>query len=1082
MSSRLCLLCVLLLCVACSEDPVQSPSNASRADMSGGDMGGQGGGDMRVDGDMPPPKGDMEPAQDMALPAPDMTGWTQEQREVFAVAERKAWSLPTLQHEVQVLYTEHNRPHLYAQNRRDLGVALGFVVARDRYFFMDLARRLGQGTLSSVLGELALPNDINSRMTGIASVGAQILANLSPEDRAYFDAYAEGINAYIDQVRQRQLPPPTELGTFKFFLGKSREVDLMAPFSAKDIAAMVAVIMYQTNFDTADPRQAKTYEDLKALYGGSDPQAYTGSDLRLKGAFSDYWQGGVEPIFKVHSASGWTIDGKVTSKSLPVPSRVKPKRVKAASPPLELLERAASRLDRFEAVLGRKELDNFGSNTWAVGGSHAQGGAALVAGDGHLPLSVPALMYQVGLNTQVFGTPEGQHEAGLLIAGLPVLAVGTNGKVAWSQVNPVSDITDWYAEELKLDAQGRPLESLFQGEWKPLVKVEEAYDIAEVKALGSVGRRETWERWTTFDGRWIFEVEGITLASPSDAMPGQTVINLAGKFIVPGDVDGDGKVSAISFDYTAFDAKKYIDALVEFTRAQNVEQYQEATKGLVGNMLYSAVVDAQGGVLFTSYQAVPCRGYLERDAQGNWLPDSNPTRLLDGTRYGGFFIPTGADGKVDESQGATDPYRCVVPFEETPQALNPPRGFVLNANNQPAPITDDATLWDDPWYIGGPWSEVRADTIEQELLKATADMAASIEDMAAIQANIKSRLAERYVPHFLAALDAAKAAAAAATPTEAQRRLGALYASRAPQIDEVRQRLESWRTQGAYQAHSGVKTFYATPDALAQQNAVATMIFNAWMPRALELTFGDETLVAQFNQSRTRTRLFDRMLHGRGDNATGLASYDESTGESVYFDRLGTPALETSEEILVESLHQALDFLQGPPSSDQASAGGFGTTEMTAWLWGLRHQVRFESLLADFLGDTQFASFLNAFSITTDTLPLEDDLPKDDPRSSLVWFPRPGDNWAVDAANPGFSGTQFTHGSGPVMRMVISLKEGEVKGQNILPGGQSGLSSSPYFADQTKLWLANETVPLRYHTLEVVAGATGRDRLVPGAK
>jgi acyl-homoserine lactone acylase PvdQ len=149
---------------------------------------------------------------------------------------------------------------------------------------------------------------------------------------------------------------------------------------------------------------------------------------------------------------------------------------------------------------------------------------------------------------------------------------------------------------------------------------------------------------------------------------------------------------------------------------------------------------------------------------------------------------------------------------------------------------------------------------------------------------------------------------------------------------------------------------------------------------------------------------------------------------------------------------------------------------MNAWIWGLRHQVRFESLLAPFLGnDPSFDLFTRPFAIDTAKLPLAPNLPQGDPRRDLRWFPRPGDQWGVDAANPGFSGTGFTHGNGPVFRMVFALKDGQVSGQNVIPGGQSGLTDSPFFSDQARLWLANEALPIRFTVDEVVAGASGRE-------
>tara|TARA_B100000530_G_C15516168_1_gene312655 strand:- start:186 stop:398 length:213 start_codon:yes stop_codon:yes gene_type:complete len=63
--------------------------------------------------------------------------------------------------------------------------------------------------------------------------------------------------------------------------------------------------------------------------------------------------------------------------------------------------------------------------------------------------------------------------------------------------------------------------------------------------------------------------------------------------------------------------------------------------------------------------------------------------------------------------------------------------------------------------------------------------------------------------------------------------------------------------------------------------------------------------------------------------------------------------------------------------------------------------------------------------------------------------------------------------------MVIALKDGAVSGVNILPGGQSGLTDSEHFSDQLKLWLANETIPLRYHLDDVIEGAISRELLSP---
>lgn len=1070
----LALMCSLL---GCSKDPEPAEDMGQAMEDMAESKDQNNPADMPAD--MASPPEDM--GQDQGQPPEDMTeevdlfvepnldDLTEEQRAIARVPRTEAWALAGLKEPVHVVFTEHGRPHVYATNREDLGYVLGFIVARDRYFVMDLQRRLAQGTISSLLGDAALPNDVEARMIGMDHVTQRVLDNLSPETEVYLDAYVRGINEYIERVKSKELPGPSELETFKLVLGLRNVADAMEPFTRRDIAAMVAVIMYETNFSSGDIGRTSSLLRLDSLYNDGDFEL----ELRRAGAREDVWKGGIAPLFDVASAPGFgsganALKGNLSNPELPVGS--------LAKLPAGMLDRARQRHERLEERFGRSEVDNFGSNTWAVQGTKTMDGVGLVAGDGHLPLSVPALMYQIGMDTTTFGEEE-LRQAGLLITSLPVLAVGTNGKVAWSQVNPFADITDWYREELTLDAEGKPASTTFEGQTQPLTQVDESYDIAEVRALDSEERTEVWPRWVTFDGRWLFEIEGRELASPDEAQAGEYVVNLAGRYVVPGDTDNDGVVTAISFDYTAFDATRYVDILDSFTFTNDVYEYQEATKGLIGNMLYSAVTDDQGNILFTSYQAVPCRNYLPRDAQNEWMPGAHPQFLLDGKTYGGFTIPSSEDGKVDEQPGQDDPYRCVVPFDQTPQVVNPPQGFVLNGNNQPAPITNDGSLSDDPWYVGGPWRAVRGDSIQQGLIRATSDGAASVEDMAEIQADTRSRTGEMFAAHFVAAITKAQELAALSRVLdEDEQRLVDIYNTKSAQFDEVATRYQAW-VDADFPTPSGVETFYASPSEQDREMSVSTMIFNAHLPRVMRGVFNDEDLVYANSGSVAQMRVLKRMLDGRQGNSTSLQSYNATTEESIFFDRLGTAPVERSEEVILTALGESLDFLAGAPTGP--AEGGFGTDDMSAWIWGLRHQVRFESLLADFLEGTDFGDLLDAFSITTDTLPLAENLSQDDPRAALKWFPRPGDNFAVDAANPGFSGERFTHGSGPVMRMVIALKDGEVFGQNIIPGGQSGLNNSPYFADQAALWLANDTVPFRYYPAQVAEGAIGRAFFVP---
>lgn len=1013
--------------------------------------------------------------------------------QLLGLPERAAWEFDGLDGQVQVVYTELGVPHVYATTRHDLGYVLGFVVARDRFFVMDLQRRLAQGRLSELLGDRGLANDLESRQMGMPVVTQKVLEGLGEEDAAYLDAYVAGINEYIKRTIAEETPIPSELKALGGTIGKPKPKDSMVPFTRKDVAGMIAVIMYETNFDGGDVSRAARDAQLDGFFDDAPLAA-----LRNNGARQDIWNN-LRTIFEDASTPGFDIttgaSGPASAALTLSPGPVHPlgqqgTRLRTNK---SMLERSATRIDRMSKILGRKEIENFGSNTWAVASSHTKNKGAIVAGDGHLPLSAPPLMYQIGMDTKLFGKGD-IEEAGLLITALPVLAVGTNGNVAWSQVNPVSDITDWYREEIKLGADGLPATSLFKGDDKDMTKIDESFEIANVPVLGSEGRTEVWARYTTFDGRYLHDIEGREVTKDEELADGEGVVNFGGTLIVPSDMDGDGKITGISFDYTAFDTTNYMSALVGFTKAKDVYEYQEASKALIGNMLYAAVVDQKGNALFTSYQAVPCRTYLPKDENKQWATGADPTMLLDGTQYGGFTIPSLPSGKVDESKAA-DPYKCVVPFDETPQAINPDEGYVFNANNQPAPITVDGDLFNESWYIGGPWSSFRANTIARELKKSTAEKNATIEDMARIQGNTESRTAEIFLPSMLASIERARTLAegdAELAPHE--QRLVDVYTANKSAFDEVDSRLKTWSMRNR-PASSGVKTFYYTPYEGEGADAVATTLFNTWFPRFINGVFGDEVgqtgtdaegnptiggLPYRFSGIRMQLRSLHRFLVARDAKDTTLASHNPETGEAVFFDVLSTPEIERSEEIMLTALAGALTFLKSEPV--EAGVGGFGSADMDTYIWGLRHQVRFESLLADFLGGGSFDFIIDRFAISTKRLPLAENLSDDDPRKGIKWFPRPGDNYNVDAANPGFSGTRFTHGSGPVMRMVIELKDGKVSGQNIIPGGQSGLNTSTHFDDQAKLWLANETIPFLYHPEDVAAGAIDREVFTPPSK
>ncbi|MCB9592770.1 MAG: penicillin acylase family protein [Sandaracinaceae bacterium] len=418
------------------------------------------------------------------------------------VAQDGRFVIPELGAYAHVVRTEHSVPHVYAATRVDAQRVLGFVIARDRYFQLDVVSRLSQGLISQLLGDVGLGSDLENRMTG-ADLLTQIYTDaLTEAEGAEVDAFAEGVNAYVDAVRARQLPPPKEFQLAFGLLGARNPGEVMRHWTRRDVMALAATMTFQTGFETKGPGRARSLERIDEHF----PTA-PNRDLRMAGLMDivDRWA----PPRPSASANGWGIDtaGRTT---MPIVSprprgqpNLGPTRVEPAA-----LDRGIRRLAELRARLHPTDLEGWGSNVWAVMGSGTADGRALLSGDGHLQLSIPSLMWEYGIDTALMGDPDPMTVAGVSLIGAPGIATGTNGRVAWGGTNFVTDVTDWYAEELVLDADGAPRASRFGGEERPLTRIDETYEIAEVRGLDSVGRTLVLPRWATFDGRMITSIEG----------------------------------------------------------------------------------------------------------------------------------------------------------------------------------------------------------------------------------------------------------------------------------------------------------------------------------------------------------------------------------------------------------------------------------------------------------------------------------------------------------------------------------------------------------------------------------------------
>ena len=93
--------------------------------------------------------------------------------------------------------------HVYAENETDLFVGYGYATAQDRLFQMDYLRRRALGRLAEVLGPEAFDYDLLVRTVGLHRIAEEETARLPAETAARYDAFAAGVNAFIDECRDR---------------------------------------------------------------------------------------------------------------------------------------------------------------------------------------------------------------------------------------------------------------------------------------------------------------------------------------------------------------------------------------------------------------------------------------------------------------------------------------------------------------------------------------------------------------------------------------------------------------------------------------------------------------------------------------------------------------------------------------------------------------------------------------------------------------------------------------------------------------------------------------------------------------
>jgi penicillin amidase len=321
-----------------------------------------------------------------------------------------AVTVPGLSARVTVSRDGLGVPTIDAVRVEDLLFAQGYVTAQDRLWQMDIMRRFAAGEISEILGVEFLKHDREQRILGLRVAARKGLGTLSAQDRSHFDAYAHGVNAYIESHRDRL---PIE---FRILSYSPR------PWAPEDSMLIAAQMVKDLNHYPY--RDALAREKILAKLG---PELT--ADLYVNTSWHDR-----PPTVARPSLDQDTGDDENHDRRAPVGSSVAGQ-IKGTS------FQDSAPADEAEARMV------VGSNNWVVSGLHTVSGKPLLSNDMHLGHQMPNLWYEAHLRSGSFDA------AGVTLPGVPFVIVGHNQRIAWGFTNVGPTVEDVYVETFNSDGR-----------------------------------------------------------------------------------------------------------------------------------------------------------------------------------------------------------------------------------------------------------------------------------------------------------------------------------------------------------------------------------------------------------------------------------------------------------------------------------------------------------------------------------------------------------------------------------------------------------------------------------------------------
>ncbi|MBD2360390.1 penicillin acylase family protein [Anabaena minutissima FACHB-250] len=360
--------------------------------------------------------------------------------------ENGAIAISGIKAEVTVQRDQWGVPHIYAANSHDLFMAQGYIHAQDRFWQMDFWRHIGSGRLAEMFGASQLDTDKYLRTLGWGRVAQQELQQMDAEMKANLTAYADGVNAYLQEHQGTALS--LEYGVLKL-LNPGYQV---APWK---------------------PLHSLTWGKVMAYDLGRNFQSEIERTVLLKTLTPNQ----VEELFPAYPQDlpvilpEWEVGQKRKGARRLAQRGAEVLSVGEIAPSLESITQPMLALEKLIGATGV----GIGSNNWVISGKRTATGKPILANDPHLAVQMPSIWYEVGLHCTTKNAECPYNVTGFSFAGMLGVIVGHSDRIAWGVTNVQSDVMDLYIEKIN---PKNPNQYEVNGKWVDMQLVPETIQVA----------------------------------------------------------------------------------------------------------------------------------------------------------------------------------------------------------------------------------------------------------------------------------------------------------------------------------------------------------------------------------------------------------------------------------------------------------------------------------------------------------------------------------------------------------------------------------------------------------------------------